>query len=122
MADTSNVSLYATGVLGLCPRCNEGKIFSGPLELVEACPHCQLDLKSHDNGDGPAFFVITIVGFMVTALAAYVEFQYMPPFWLHAVLWIPFILIASIGLLRIFKGMLLASQYKHQLMGHDDSS
>lgn len=104
---------------GLCPRCREGGIFRNPLEYKESCPVCHFDLKQHDNGDGPAFFVIIIVGFLVTALAGWVEYSYQPPFWLHAVVWGPLILLTSVILLRFFKGWMLAAQYTRGLLGDD---
>lgn len=105
---------------GLCPACGKGKIFRNVLEFKPACPTCAFDLKSHDNGDGPTFFVIVIVGFLITGLAVWVEFTYEPAFWVHAVLWGPLILISSILLLRVFKTLILASQYKHKLLENRD--
>jgi uncharacterized protein (DUF983 family) len=55
-----------------------------------------------------------IVGFIVVGLALYVEFTFGPPFWVHALLWVPLILILAIGLLRPLKGFLIAQQYKHK--------
>ena len=45
-----------------------------------------------DAGDGPAVFVILIAGFIVVGAALIVEVVYQPPFWVHAVLWVPLIL------------------------------
>ena len=42
-----------------------------------------------DAGDGPAVFGILIVGAIVGGLALYVEFTFSPPYWVHAVLWMP---------------------------------
>ena len=53
-----------------------------------------------------------IVGFIVVGLALVVEFTLHPPYWLHAVLWIPLVLGLSIGLLRPLKGLLIAQQYR----------
>ena len=33
-----------------------------------------------------------IVGFIVVGLALFVEFTFHPPYWLHAILWIPLVL------------------------------
>ena len=111
-------SLYLA-LHGLCPQCRKGKIFRNPLEFIDACPVCGFEVSKHDNGDGPIFFVIIIVGFLATGIAGWVEYTYEPPFWLHAVLWGPFIIIASVALLRLFKGWMLAAQYKHHLLGND---
>src|SRR3712207_7967354 len=52
------------------------------------CEVCGLDLAFADSGDGPAFFVMSIVGIVVVALALWVEFAYAPPIWLHLVMWL----------------------------------
>ena len=107
-------SAFATGARSRCPRCGEGRIFKGFLEIRSACPNCGLDLSEVDTGDGPAVFVIFLVGFLVVALAAWVELTIRPPIWLHLALWIPLIVILSLGLLRPFKAILIALQYKHR--------
>ncbi len=58
------------------------------------------------------FFAILIMGTLAGIFSAIVEVKYTPPFWLHAVLWIPFVLIGSVLSLRILKGMLVAAQYR----------
>ena len=92
----------------------------GLLAVRETCESCGLSLKSHDTGDGPAFFVITFWGMFVTFLAAWVEFRYEPPFWLQGAIWAPVIIGGSIFLLRVFKSLLIAYQYKHRLLHPDD--
>jgi len=104
----------STGMKGRCPRCGEGKLFSGFLDIQPRCPACDLDYSFVDSGDGPAVFIIMIVGFIVVGLALFVEFSFAPPFWVHALLWVPLILGLSIGLLRPLKGFLIAQQYRHR--------
>lgn len=67
-----------------------------------------------DSGDGPAVFVIFIVGFAVVGLAFWVEAVFSPPYWLQLAIWLPTILFASVGLLRPFKAILIALQFKHR--------
>ena len=43
-----------------------------------------------------------------------VEVIYQPPYWLHAVLWLPSILVGAAVLLRPFKATLIALQYRHK--------
>jgi uncharacterized protein (DUF983 family) len=113
-ADYPSLPPTATGMRGRCPRCGEGRLFSGFLGVQPKCTACGLDYSFIDSGDGPAVFVIMIVGFIVVGLALYVEFTFGPPFWVHALLWVPLILILAIGLLRPLKGFLIAQQYKHK--------
>ncbi|MHA1157789.1 MAG: DUF983 domain-containing protein [Alphaproteobacteria bacterium] len=99
------------GLRGRCPRCGEGRLFDGFLSVAPRCQACGLDFDFADAGDGPAVFIMMIVGFIVVGLALYVEFTFGPPYWVHAVLWIPLILVLGLGLLRPVKGWLIAQQY-----------
>ncbi|MGL4286914.1 MAG: DUF983 domain-containing protein [Phreatobacter sp.] len=104
-------SPFSTGLRCRCPRCGEGALFDGFLTPKAQCSACGLDYSFADAGDGPAVFVILIAGFLICGLALFVEFRYQPPFWLHALLWGPLILIATLGLLRPMKGVMIALQY-----------
>jgi uncharacterized protein (DUF983 family) len=112
--DYQTLSPWSTGVRCRCPRCGEGAVFRGFLQVRAECGSCGLDLSEVDTGDGPAVFIIFIVGFIVVALAAWVELAYMPPIWVHMMIWIPTIIILSLGLLRPFKATLLSLQYVHR--------
>ena len=50
-----------TGILGRCPRCQQGHLFNGFLKLAPSCEVCELDYSFADPADGPAFFAMTIV-------------------------------------------------------------
>ena len=99
-----------------CPRCGEGRLFTGLLSVRPSCPACGLDLSAQDAGDGPAVFVILFLGLIVVGLAAIVEIKFAPPLWLHMVLWTPLILGGAILMLRPLKAGLIALQYKHNLL------
>lgn len=109
--DRSPPPALSTGLRGRCPRCGRGHLFDGYLRLRPACEVCGLDFAFADTGDGPAFFVMSLVGLVVVGLAMFVEFAYEPPLWVHAVLWIPFTVILSLLLVRPLKGLLIALQY-----------
>ena len=111
MADANALK---ASLLGLCPRCGNGALFDGYIKLKAHCPSCALDYAMFDAGDGPAVFGILIVGAIVAGLALYVEFTFSPPYWLHAVLWIPLIVILSLLFLHLSKSTLLVLQYKHR--------
>src|SRR5882757_8850523 len=97
-----------------CPRCGEGRLFEGFLTLQPRCERCGLDYSFADSADGPAFFVMSISGFIVVFAALAVEVLYQPPFWLHAVLWLPLILVTTLLPLRPAKGLMIAVQYHHK--------
>jgi uncharacterized protein (DUF983 family) len=103
-----------TGMRGRCPRCGEGRLFNGFLDVAPRCQACGLDFSFADSGDGPAVFIMMIVGFLVVGLALFVEFTFSPPYWVHAILWIPLVIGLSLGLLRPLKGFMIAQQYRHR--------
>jgi len=71
-------------------------------------------LSFADAGDGPAVFVILLGGFLVVFAALITEVLYRPPFWLHAVLWLPLILATTLLPLRAMKSLLIALQFHHK--------
>jgi uncharacterized protein (DUF983 family) len=50
----------------------------------------------------------------VVGAALLVEVAYAPPYWLHALIWGPLAILLPLLLLRSFKGVLIALQYKHK--------
>lgn len=108
----ASVSPLSVGLKGCCPRCGQGRLFDGFLTLGRKCEACDLDYGFADAGDGPAVFVILLVGFLVVASALAVEVMYQPAYWIHAALWLPMTLILSLGVLRPLKAMLVAQQYR----------
>ena len=114
MSEDKTPGALPAALFGRCPRCGAGPLFQGYLTLARSCSACGLDYSEFDPGDGPAVFVILIVGAIVAGGALYVEFTYQPPYWVHAVIWIPAILILSFSFLRLAKSLLVVLQYKHQ--------
>ena len=104
----------ARGLRGRCPHCGEGKLFQGFLTLRPRCDHCGLDYSFADAGDGPAVFVILLGGALVVFAALITEVAYQPPYWVHAVLWVPLILLVTLAPLRPIKGLMIALQYHHR--------
>jgi uncharacterized protein (DUF983 family) len=102
------------GLVCKCPRCGEGKLFEGFISLRPSCSSCGLDYAFIDAGDGPAVFIILIAGFIVVFCALIVEVSYQPPFWLHAVLWVPLVLLTTLAPLRSMKSLLIALQFHHK--------
>ena len=102
------------GLRGRCPRCGEGRLFEGFLPLRPDCERCDLDFGFADAGDGPAVFVILLGGALVVAAALITEVVYQPPYWLHALLWLPLILLVTLLPLRPLKGLMIALQYHHR--------
>lgn len=110
-------SPFRAGLLCRCPRCGDGKLYDGLLTIAERCAVCDLDLTAQDSGDGPAVFVIFIIGFLAVLLAFLVEVTFAPPTWAHLIYQTPFVVGGSIVLLRPFKALLVALQYRHKTAG-----
>ena len=79
-----------------------------------AAPPAGWTIASPNSGDGPAVFIMLIVGFIVTGGALIVEALYSPPYWLHAVLWIPLAIALPLLILRPFKATMIALQYANK--------
>lgn len=89
-------------------------MFAGLFSLAKRCKVCGLDYDFADAGDGPAVFVILIIGFIVVGLALWMEVSYGPPLWLHFLLWVPLAIILSLTALRLIKGVLVALQFANK--------
>jgi uncharacterized protein (DUF983 family) len=108
------VSPIAAGFACKCPRCGRGPLYDGYLTVAESCTACGLDLRKADSGDGPAVFIIFILGFLVVPLALLLEAKVAPPYWVHLAIWPVVILGGALGLLRPLKGVLIAMQFHHK--------
>jgi uncharacterized protein (DUF983 family) len=113
---TGNAPVHAAkkAMFNRCPRCGQGKLFKGFLSLRPACTSCGLDYAFIDSGDGPAVFVILIIGFIIVGLALWVDISWSPPFWVHILLWLPLTLILCLPLLRLLKGLMIGLQYRNR--------
>ena len=105
-------SLHAA-LAGDCPRCGAHTLFAGWVRFAPKCRSCGLDFDSFNVGDGPAAFLIFIVGAIVVVAALVVDGMFSPPWWVHLV-WIPVATALTIGGLRVSKAWLLAQEHKHR--------
>ncbi len=59
---------------------------------------------------------------IVAVLALVVDMTVRPPMWLHIVVW-PIVIMAAVGLtLRPVKALMIALQYRHRDVEHEDTS
>ena len=101
-------------VQGLCPRCGNRTLFAGLASFAPKCRACGLDFAAFNVGDGPAAFLIFIVGGITVGSAIVTQVKLSPPWWVHVLLWVPLAIVLTVGLLRIGKGLLLALEYRHR--------
>jgi uncharacterized protein (DUF983 family) len=103
----------AAAVAGACPRCYSKTLFDGWIQFAPRCSSCGLDFSAFNVGDGPAAFLILIVGAILTAGAITLELAFEPAFWVHLI-WIPLGLALTVYGLRFGKALLLAQEYRHR--------
>src|SRR5690606_34131216 len=75
-------SAFSAGLRMRCPQCGEGKVFASYLKFADRCRACGADFKSADAGDGPAVFVVLVVGAIVAPLLIILQFGFDLPGWL----------------------------------------
>jgi uncharacterized protein (DUF983 family) len=109
-----DVPLVAAALASRCPRCGGTPLFSGWVGFAERCQACGLDYRQFNVGDGPAAFLILIVGGLVVALALTLQLSVDPPFWVHVLLWVPLTTAAVVYCLRLSKAALLILEYRNQ--------
>ena len=99
---------------GVCPRCGNKTLFAGLATFAPRCRACSLDFAGFNVGDGPAAFLILIIGGLIVGLAIALELSAEPPFWVHVLLWFPLATASVIFSLRVAKALLLALEYRHR--------
>jgi uncharacterized protein (DUF983 family) len=104
-------ALARAALFARCPRCERGPIFDRFLTLRSHCPHCSYDYSHADQGDGPAVFLIFIVGFLFLPIVMISEVGADRPIWLSLAIWGPIILLLVILLLRPAKALTIALAY-----------
>jgi uncharacterized protein (DUF983 family) len=95
-----------------CPRCGQGKLFDGLLEIRPACTECNLSFDGFDTGDGFAVPILIVLGAIVVGAAFWVDFHFHPPLWVHALLWLPVTCVLVVVMTRYIKSFLAAQQYR----------
>jgi cytochrome c oxidase subunit 3 len=107
-----DLSPLKTGLAGKCPRCGRGKLFNGYLTVADRCSNCGLSYGFADGGDGAAWFVMLFVCVAGVGSILGIEAAYSPPYWVHALIGIPVLIVLPLMLLRPAKGLLINQQWK----------
>lgn len=96
-----------------CPQCGEGGLYKSgtSFDLAEKCNACSFSYAGNDSADGPAVFLIFILGFALVPLALLLEVAASPPLWLHAILWGTLALLVTLGSLKPLKALIIQIQY-----------
>ncbi len=109
---------YLTNALKCtCPKCGVGALYHKSmfdLSLLPKCTHCGLNFAKNDSADGPAVFLIFILGFLIVPMALLTDSIWEPPMWVHAIVWGSLALGLTVGSLKPLKSMVIAIQYRHR--------
>lgn len=110
-----DLSLVKVGWTCKCPKCKKASIYKPglTLTLLDNCPSCDLNLAENDSADGPAVFLIFILGALLVPLALVLDAYFDIALWVHGVLWSVVALIITVGALRPLKAYIIALQYKY---------
>jgi uncharacterized protein (DUF983 family) len=118
LTTSAGVNPLLAGLLGRCPNCGQERLFQGFLRIVPACSACGFNLANADSGDGPAVFVIIIVGFLAVFGALFTEITLNPPIWMLFAIWLPVAAAMCLALLRPLKGLMIAAQIRNKAAEH----
>lgn len=110
----AEVSPFEAGLRCACPQCGKGPLFSGYLRFREKCPACGADFRVADAGDGPAVFVILLVGAIVTPLLFILQFVVRMPSWIALSITLAATVGLCLALLPPFKALLFALQWRNK--------
>lgn len=105
------------GAAGRCPACGQGHLFQSYLKVAHTCGCCQEPLHHQRADDAPAYFTMAIVAHIVVGGLLVVEQTYAPPTWVQLSIWLPLMIVMSLGLLPIVKGMFVALQWALRMHG-----
>jgi uncharacterized protein (DUF983 family) len=109
----TEASPVVSALRGDCPRCGAHTLFDGWVAFARRCRSCDLDFAEFNVGDGPAAFLIFIVGTITVVAALVVDGLFSPPWWVHLV-WLPVAAALTIVGLRVSKAWLLAQECRHR--------
>jgi len=112
--DNGQPGIVRAALFGLCPQCGQRTLFDGVIKFSATCSGCGLNIQRFNVGDGPAAFVTLIIGALTVGLAIWLDAAVRPPFWVHALIWIPFTTAAVLWGLRVAKAGLLVSEYRNR--------
>jgi uncharacterized protein (DUF983 family) len=106
--------LVQAALFGLCPDCGVKTLFNGPVRFADKCRGCGLDYSAFNVGDGPAALLTMAIGALIILSAIGLELAAHPPFWIHAIIWVPVTILTVIISLRFAKGALLIAEHRNK--------
>jgi uncharacterized protein (DUF983 family) len=108
-------TMLGRGILMRCPACGKEPAFDGFLRVRTICPHCQAPLGSIRCDDAPPYITMTlallvsVIGIVASDDNGNLNFA------LALGVFLPLVVLVSVGLLRPVKGMILAVMLKNKI-------
>lgn len=115
--DTQKLDLslvMVRSLIGLCPACGGGKLFSRYLKQVEACGICGEHYGHVRADDGPAWLTIVLVGHILAPILLMVIPDSTWPDWVSMMVWPGFALALSLVILPRAKGLFIGLIWRNQ--------
>lgn len=106
-----SLSPWQTGFRGRCPRCGEGRLYSGFLKIADGCGFCGLKYGFENVGDGAVPFLILIIGAIGVGLGAWILLAFDTEVWVPILVTVPVVILLVLILMPRAKGILIALQY-----------
>lgn len=101
-------------LIGLCPHCGKGKLFSRYLKQVEHCDICHEAYGHIRADDGPAWLTIVIVGHLFAPILLDVIPDSTWPDWVSMTVWPGLALLAALVILPRAKGLFIGLIWRNQ--------
>ncbi len=112
--ETGPAPLIETALRCRCPRCGRGRVYDSYLKVTERCSDCGLALASNDTADGPAVFLLFIVGGIALPLAFWIDAIFGLSSWAFLAISAVLIIGMTLALLPPAKALVLGLQYRHR--------
>jgi uncharacterized protein (DUF983 family) len=115
----STQSALIRGALGRCPRCGQGRLLHQYLKIVDHCSACGEPYGHFRADDAAPWLTILIVGHLTVPIILMVEESVDLPLWIALSIYLPTILLLTLGLLPRCKGVILAQMWLTKAEGSE---
>lgn len=102
-----------------CPKCGEGRLFTGYLTPRPVCGHCGVDTGQIYTADIAPYFTILIVGHLIVPALLVSEQLAHPDMWLQAAIWPTLALLLTLWFLPRVKGCIMGVMWALGMRGHE---
>jgi uncharacterized protein (DUF983 family) len=96
------------GALGRCPRCGQGRLLHHYLKIVDHCSACGEPYGHFRADDAAPWLTILVAGHLTVPVILVVEESVQLPLWQALSIYVPTIVLLTLGLLPRCKGIILA--------------